>query len=263
MKVILIAPLVLWSAVTFAQGNMFFSAGYIFAVPTGGMKQTIQYGNGGFMAAHFGTSDQRVNPGFEFGVVGYGQAKSIQMYQFPDGSSAPMKVVVDNTYLNLMASVRINLLVSGPVRPYAVVKGGYTRFATNLGIFDPDETDSCHPVESAILSHDGTLVYSAGGGVRFDLAWLFKKLERDRYYLDLSSQVLQGGRVKYMSEDPPSTTNLHNGSGRAQDVTADFVNTETQVIHPHHVGYLYNNFVQMIDFRFTLTARIATKIRTF
>ncbi len=256
MKKLPLLVLVLWSVASQAQNNSFLSAGYIFALPSGGMKQTIQYGNGAHLSAYFGKADQRVFPGFEFGVVGYGQAKSMQTYTFPDGTTAPMKVVVDNTYTNIMGTIRINLLMRGPVIPYATIKGGYTHFATNLGIFDPDETDSCHPVESDVLSRDGTLAYAAGGGVRVDLGWMFSRIEKNRFFLDLSSQVLQGGRVKYMSEDPPSATTQHNGAGRAQDVVADFINTDTQVVHPHHVGYLYNNFVQMVDFRFTLSARI-------
>ncbi len=54
----------------------------------------------------------------------------------------------------------------------------------------------------------------------------------------------------------PTATTHSSMSTRVQDVDAQFINTQTQVVHTHHVGYLYNSFVQMMDFRLGLTVNI-------
>ncbi|MEJ0029638.1 MAG: hypothetical protein WDO15_04400 [Bacteroidota bacterium] len=54
------------------------------------------------------------------------------------------------------------------------------------------------------------MVYSAGGGVRIDMAWIFKKVrQKDKYYFDLSATMIQGGRVNYMNEDAPDPYGNH------------------------------------------------------
>lgn len=228
---------------------------YAFTLPTGGMKQNVRFGNGAIVNLLFEAPSHRVAGGLELNFSGYGRSKSEQDYTFPDGTSAPMNVIVNNTFTNLMATTRLYMVVDGPVRPYATVKAGYSFFRTRLVIEDPDAQDSCEPVESDLLSHDGTFVYSAGGGIRIDASWIFRKQPRGMWYIDVSSAMTQGGRVSYMNEDAPDPSN-HNMSTRAKEVQAEFINTQTQVVHAHHVGYLYNSFVQMMDFRLGVTMNL-------
>lgn len=234
-----------------AQFNRSFTMNYGFALPTGGMKQYIQYGNGAVLAYMLQAPSSRLAFGLEVGITGYGRSKTSQDYEFADGTTAPMDVIVNNTYTTVMAVTRLYLIQNGPVRPYASVRAGYTFFRTQLGIYDPDISDSCEPVESNLLSKDQTFAYSAGGGLTIDAGWLFKKAKPGRWFIDISSNILQGGRVNYMNEDPPDMNNTHRNT-RAKEVEARFINTETQVVHDHHVGYMYNSFVQMVDFRLGL-----------
>lgn len=229
-----------------------FGMGYGFMLPTGGMKQYIRQGHGISMNLLFDAPSNRVAAGLEFNWTGYGKSTSMQDYTFPDGSVAPMKIDVINQIISVMAVTRLYLVLDGPVRPYATLKAGYTAFRTDLTINDPDLADSCEPVDSYLLSRDGTFAYSAGGGLRVDAGWIFKKVQKGRMYIDLSSNMMQGGRVDYMNEKPPAHNSM-NGTARARDVEAQFINTETQVVHPHHVGYMYNSFVQLMDFRLGLT----------
>lgn len=229
--------------------NRTFGADYGFTLPTGGMKQNIRYGNGVSMNLLFTDPSNRIAVGPEFMYTNYGHSKSSLDYEFPDGTTAPMNLMVNNDIFSLMATGRLYLLVDGPVRPYATVKGGYSFFRTRLTIVDPDETDSCEPVESNILSRDNTMIYSAGGGIRMDAAWIFKKAKRGVVFIDLSSTMTRGGRVNYMNEDAPDPHLSHNTATRTKEVEAKFINTQTQVVHEHHVGYMYNSFVQMMDFR--------------
>jgi len=204
----------------------------------------------------FEAPSHRVATGLELGFTGYGHSKSSQDYTFPDGTVAPMNVIVNNSVISIMAITRLYLVANGPVRPYATFRAGYTSFGTRLNIVDPDDTDSCTPVESALLSRDGTFAYSAGGGIRIDAAWIFRKTPKGMIFIELGSNITQGGRVNYMNEDAPEPGASHMASTRAKEVEGRFINTQTQVVHSHHVGYLYNSFVQMVDFRLGVTMRI-------
>jgi opacity protein-like surface antigen len=225
-----------------------FGFNYGFMLPTGGMKQYIRQGHGLSLNLLLDAPSNRVAAGLELNWTGYGRSSSMQDYEFPDGSIAPMEVNVINQIISLMAVTRLYLALDGPVRPYATLRAGYTGFRTDLTIIDPDNGDPCEPLDGYLLSRDGTFAYSAGGGVRVDAAWIFKKAKKGRIYIDLSSNMMQGGRVNYMSEKPPAH-NAMTGTSRARDVEARFINTETMVIHPHHVGYMYNSFMQLMDFR--------------
>lgn len=229
---------------------------YGFSLPTGGMKPYIRHGNGFSMNLMAEAPSHRIAAGLEFNFTGYGHSKHQEDYTFPDGTVAPMNIVVNNSFTSLMAVTRLYFTVDGPLRPYATFRAGYTWFSTNLSILDPDESDSCHPVESNILSRDGTFAYSAGGGLRVDMGWLFREIEKGHFYIDLSSNILQGGRVNYMNEDAPEPGVSHKSPPRAKEVQGRFINTDTQVVHAHHVGYLYNSFVQMVDFRLGVSMRV-------
>lgn len=233
-----------------------FGMNYGFTLPTGGMKSYIRNGHGLSMNMLFEAPSSRVAAGLELSYTGYGHSKSKMDYTFADGSVAPMNLVVNNSIFGVMGITRVYFVLDGPVRPYATFRAGYTFFATNLSIIDPDNGDSCEPLESAILSRDGTMAYSAGGGIRIDIAWLAKNVDRGKYFIDLSSNILQGGRVNYMNEDAPDPGTSHQRNTRAKEVEARFINTDTQVVHAHHVGYLYNSFVQMMDFRLGINVNL-------
>ncbi|HZY81387.1 MAG TPA: outer membrane beta-barrel protein [Cyclobacteriaceae bacterium] len=233
-----------------------FGVDFNYMSPTGGMKQNIRNGFGGTASILLEAPSKRIAAGLEFNITGYGHTRTTTDYSFPDGTTAAMEMTVNNNFTSVMGVTRLYFILDGPVRPYATVKAGYTFFNTTLSIFDPDDGDSCEPLESDILSKDGTFAYSAGGGVRMDLAWLFKNVKKGNFYIDLSSSILQGGRVEYMNENPPNNSNSNMHAGRVKEVTADFINTQTQVVHPHHVGYLYNSFLQMVDFRLGMSMRM-------
>ncbi len=225
--------------------------GYVFTAPTGGMKQYIRNGNGFVANLAWTAPSQRVSVGFEMNHSVYGQDNSTQDYEFPDGSIVPMNIQVTNSFTNLMGTLRMYARTTGLLRPYAELKGGYANFTTQLLILDPNDMDSCEPVDKELLKKDGTMVYSAGGGIRLDFAALSRHGRPGRHYLDFSMNVLQGGKVNYMNTDAPAQSHQHSTT-RANDVQAAFINTQTQVVHKHHVGYVYNSYIQATDMRLGL-----------
>lgn len=237
----------------FGQWGREWSLGYAYSSPSGKMKQNIKQGNGVILDFHLVSPSKKFSLGADFNYSIYGFDQTRQQYTFPDGTKAEMDVNVTNSFLNLMAAGRYYLLTDKKILPYVEGKVGYSWFRTNLNIYDPDDFDSCKPIEEVILQKDGTLVYSFGGGLRYDLGSLFKKLRDNHLFINLSTNYTQGGLVNYMNTDAPS---MHHGSAppnRTSDVEAAFINTQTQVIHKHHVGYVYTSYSQMMDYRLTFT----------
>ncbi|MBL7871502.1 MAG: outer membrane beta-barrel protein [Cyclobacteriaceae bacterium] len=232
-----------------------WTLGYSFSSPSGKMKQNIKQGNGVIMDYHLLSPSKKLSLGVDFNYSIYGYDQSRQQYTFPDGTTAEMDINVTNSFLNLMVAGRYFLLTHKKILPYLEGKAGYSWFTTNLNIYDPDDFDSCKPIEEDILQKDGTLIYSIGGGLRYDLTSLFKKLRKERLFINLSGSYTQGGLVNYMNTDAPSTHMGSSPPNRTGDVEASFINTQTQVIHKHHVGYVYTSFAQMMDYRVTFTLR--------
>jgi hypothetical protein len=216
---------------------------YVYAKPVGSMGQIIAQGHGGSLNYGFVKPDGRFAFGLELSLAQYGRDKSRQEYTLDDGTVAPMDVIVSNTFVNIMAYSRWYLAVEGVLRPYLIGKLGYSEFSTNLNIYDPDEDDHCEPVDSDVLYDDGTMIATAGAGVKIDLGTIFKKLQKGRLYLDGNLSFTQGGQVRYMNTEAP--THHHNPTPDTDMVMAKFVNTQTQIVHEHHVGSLYSNPVQM------------------
>ncbi|MCW5911843.1 MAG: outer membrane beta-barrel protein [Cyclobacteriaceae bacterium] len=255
MKTLFTLIFTLLTAYSFSQSRIEWAAGYTFASPSGKMQQNIRQGHGVTIGAHRIVAEKRLSLGLDMNYTIYGRDKSRQQYTFDDGATADMDINVNNTFTNLMASVRYNLTAGKKVVPFVGFKAGYSWFRTNLNIYDPDDLDNCAPVETALLHKDGTLVYAAGGGLQYDLSHIFKRMPEGLLGLNLSAFYTQGGMVNYMNTDAPD----HHApapANRAGDFTADFINTQTQVVHKHHVGYVYNSLVKMMDFRITLTSRL-------
>lgn len=262
-KITLTIALLVFGAAAFAQWQVSYGMNFNVGHPTRGMSQFISRGHGITIYMEARKEGMRVSPIFEISYLNYGRDKSRQTYEFSDGTTADMDIVVGNDVMTAMGGAKIYLRSQGFLQPYVVVKAGRTSYMTNLSIFDPDDGDHCEPVDSDVLSRDATWVYGAGGGLQIDMASvLSRRLEPGIMYLDLGINSQQGGRVNYMNVDAPVTASQHSMGTRSQDVQADFLNTQTQVVHQHHVGYLYNSFVQMVDFRIGFTIRIDKSLRS-
>ena len=250
MKTLPLLFLLLLSQLAIAQFQSYdFGLGYTYSSPIGTMQQNIKRGNG-FTVDFYATPESmpRLSFGADFNFTIYGNDKSQQEYTFDDGSTAKMDIIVQNYFTNFMVGGRYFLTETEgkKVLPYLMLKAGYSWYRTDLNIYDPDDNDHCEPVETDMLLKDGTFLVSGGGGIHYDLSNLFKKMVPNRIIFNVSASLTLGGQVNYMNTDPPDHNNHHHPKS---DVTAQFINTQTQVVHEHHVGYVYNSFVEMVDFR--------------
>lgn len=189
--------------------------------------------------------------GAEIAFGNYGYHTSRQQYTFDDGSVTETDVNVSNNLFNFSLTGKHFFRNNKKINPYLSGKVGWSWFSTTLTIEDPEDEYSCHPLESDILSRDNTYSLSGGGGLRIDLGALFKKIETQRFYIDVSVHSTSGGTVNYMNSemDPAQPT-------PDRDVVAKFINHQTQVIHEHHVGYVYNSVLNMMEYRLGITFRM-------
>lgn len=227
---------------------------YVYTSPLGSMKNNIRQGHGIVLDFGMLTPSKRFAIGAEVQYTMYGYDQSKQQYAMDDGTTALMQVNVSNSFANLLAFSRYYFITEGNFQPYVAVKAGYSHYSTDLNIYDPDDSDSCEPVESDILQKDGTMVGALSAGFRLDFSSMFRRSTPGRLYLDFNTTISQGGTVKYMNTDAPS----HQGHthGTTDSVEAEFINTQTQVVHSHHVGTLYSSPVQLLDFRLGVSFRI-------
>ena len=188
--------------------------------------------------------------GIEMGFGNYGSQTSRQEYTFDDGSVTETDVNVTNNIVGLYLTGKHFLRGDKKINPYLSGKAGWTWFSTNLTIEDPEDEFSCHPIESDILSRDNTYTFSGGAGLRIDFSSIFKNSPASRFYFDLSIHGTHGGIVKYMNVELDG-----HSSPPDQDVIAKFINTQSQVIHEHHVGYVYRGVLNMVEYRLGVVMR--------
>lgn len=248
MKGVLLIGLLLtnlWVAAQIKYSEIGF--GYSFSNPTGHMAQTIRNSHGILIDYYVSPKGKPIAVGIEGSYNFYGQDKSTQDYTLDDGSVAPMDIIVNNNFANLLLSGRYYLL-PGKIQPFVGGKLGYSFYMTSLNIYDPDDWDKCEPVDSEMLYRDGAWIGVVGGGLQWDIA---PRRNPGMLMMNVSFNYTSGGNVRYMNVDSPN----HNHAMHTSDVYAKFLNTQTQVVHEHHVGNVYNSWIQMMDARVMFSVR--------
>ena len=253
MKPLVTATLLMIALSASSQSFREIGMGYTYMSPMGSMQKNVRHGHGFTMDYYVIPNAGRFGIGAEFNYTIYGYSKTRQLYTFDDGTQADMDITVNNSISTIMLAARYYLRDAAIFRPYITVKGGYSWFITNLNIYDPSDWDNCEPIDEDILLKDGTFLASGGAGFQYDLSGLFKKMRSDFLLMNLSVNLTLGGRVNYMNADAPS----HAHHPPTNDVTARFINTQTQVVHEHHVGYVYTSYVEMVDMRAGIVLRIS------
>lgn len=249
MKTLRIYVIMMLSSVTALAQNWELGSNFILSQPVGSMTRTMNNAFG----INFGAARNFKSPfsvGAEFGYSSYGSQRTRQQYTFDDGSVTETDVVVRNNIYNFHLTGKYFLRNNKKVNPYVSGKLGWTWFTTNLVIEDPEDEDSCHPLDSDVLSKDNTYVASGGAGVRVDFSALFKRMNEQTFYFDLSIHTSQGGTIRYMNVNHDPSQPMPE-----KDVMAKFINTQTQVIHEHHVGYVYTSLVNMVEYRLGVVCR--------
>jgi hypothetical protein len=243
-------PALLISGVAFAQ-DVEFGSNLRFSQPVGSMKRDMNNAFG-FTLEAAKKFKSPIAIGAEFGYQNYGGQTTRQTYTFDDGTKTETNVNVHNDILNFHLTGKFFFRNNKNISPYLSGKLGWSFFRTVLTIEDPEDETACHPLENDVLQNDNTYSIAAGAGVRIDFNSIFRGMNQQRFYFDLSVHSIQGGRIKYMNvEHDPSKQPTPD-----QDVMAKFINTQSQVIHEHHVGYIYTNVLNMMEYRLGVFCRV-------
>jgi hypothetical protein len=218
--------------------------------PIGSMARNINQGFGITLEGARLLKNVPFSVGAEFSYNAYGHDRTRQQYTFDDGSITETDVIVTNSFSNLLLTGKFFLRKERMINPYFSAKVGYSWYRTTLTIEDPEDVDGCHPLESDRLLRDGTFMASGGAGMRVDFSSIFRKMKVNTLFFDLSAHMTQGGTVQYMNVDKKNPQQTPDS-----DVIAKFINNRTQVIHEHHVGYVYSSLVEMMEYRFGVIYR--------
>jgi hypothetical protein len=193
--------------------------------------------------------------GLEGSFGRYAKQVSRQEYTFPNDPTmtTDVNVYVFNRVNSIFLTSQFEFVKEGMIKPYLNLSAGRMWFKTELSIDDIDDRDNCEPyISTETLLLDGSTVGKLGLGFRFDLSYFLKKhIPIDSWYLDFGAFYTAGMRnVRYMSVYAPPPHQHHNPqTASTQLVEMDFINTQTQVVHKHHVGYVYESPIKLLDFR--------------
>ena len=230
--------------------NIEMKSNLVLSQPVGAMARNMNNAFGVTMAAskHFKAP---FSAGVEINFGNYGNMTSRQQYTFDDGSVTETDVNVGNNIFSLYLTGKHFLRENKNINPYLSGKLGWTWFNTNLTIEDPADEFSCHPLESDIISRDNTYALSGGAGLQIDFHTFFRNTDAGRLFFDLSVHTTHGGIVRYMNvkQDPAQPV-------PDQDIMARSINTQTQVIHEHHVGFVYSSVLSMVEYRMGVLFRM-------
>ncbi len=233
------------------QAQLELGLGYDYAQPLGGMSLNITQVHGLSLYGRYHLPNSPIALGAEINYGHYGHQKSRQFYTFNDGSQVETDVHVNNNIASLNLTAQIDLLQKGAVIPYFLVKSGASFFYTDLRIDDPTDRSDCEVLEQDLLQSDWSVTASTGLGFRWDLASLVSKWNQNTFFVNFQAEYQVGSTVNYMSVDRPNRQNRPRG-----DVEASFVNSQTQVVHRHHVGHVYQSSLEMLRFRLGMSVNI-------
>lgn len=247
---------------TAAVAQYDLTVSYTYSRPQQQMGTYINNAHGLQFQALYRVPHSRLALGAGIGFNGYGSQTTRQTYRFGDGSSTETDVSVDNSFSTFHLIGRLDLLPAAVVTPYITGQAGYHVYRTTLYIENPDDPDGCKPLENKALQNDGAFSVSGGGGLRWDLGSIFKKVAAERFFADLSVLYTRGGRVSYMNVNIPASPAAHQhhstpASGDVFSYSARFINPVNQVVHEHHVGDVYSSYIQLMEFKLGFVYRIS------
>jgi hypothetical protein len=231
-----------------SQAQFEVGLGYLNSTPSGVMGNYIdRAGHGVSMDFAYRIPRTNLSVGIQFAASNYGYEKREDKYRFDNGYEGNVDVRIYNEFTNNSAYLRYDFLNQVFAQPYLLFGGGISGFSTELTIMDPREqfTSDCpKPLETATLLRDRTSYLMMGGGLRFDLSYPIKSLERRKVLFDLRLSYLNGAEVSYMNLNEPSNNSV---TYRGENVIFDFTSAaQPEVIHEYHAGSAFRTRMQFV-----------------
>jgi len=223
--------------------------GYLHSRPSGMMNTYINRSAHGIsLDLAYRIPKTGLSVGFQFAESGYGHENKDEMYRFDNGYEGIVNVEVCNNFSINTAYLKYDILDNVFAQPYLLVGAGFSNFSTDLTIMDPREvlTSDCpKPLETTTLLRDRTTYMHFGGGLRLDMSYPFKTLQRRKVLFDLRFSYMGGGDVSYMNLNKP---NISPNPSRGENIFFDFASAaQPEVIHEYHAGSMYRSRMQFFN----------------
>lgn len=239
---------------------------YVFNSPQNFMRSSLDNAHGFSMEYYTSVkhSNYFTGIGFQVGVYGY-HSQPIEFLS-TDGAMVQTNLNITNTYnyWNIYHKYRFSNFEKNGSRiiPFVEAKTGWSFFRTSLFIEDPNDVSNCEPLEQDIMQKDNAWNVYAGAGFDLKLTGLLNPLKHatctcPKVYFSTSVGFHYGGKVSYMNVDREgsntSAQHSHAGHTNSDSDKTEFyttwVNTQTQVTHQHHTGYLYTSPIRLFELK--------------
>lgn len=233
---------------TVSKAQFELGMGYLNSTPRGPMSTYMNgVGHGFSMDIAYRIPRTNLSVGLQFAESRYGFEEREDRYRFNNGYEGNVNVEIYNYFSNNNAYLKYDLLKDAFAQPYLFIGGGLSRIYTDLSIMDPREvlTSDCpKPLETTTLLKDRTSYLLLGGGLRFDLSYPIKSLERRKLLFDIRLNYLNGGEVRYMSLNKP---NVNPSVLPSENVLINFASTaQPEIIHEYHAGSSFQTRMQLM-----------------
>ncbi len=242
-----------------SQSQFAMNYGYAFNASQNYMRSSLSNAHG-FAMEYYGNvkkTNYQIGLAYHVGVYGY-HTEPID-FAASDGSIVKTDLNISNAFnfVSIYHKYSFNkFATSGRLVPFIDAKTGWSFFRTKLYIADPDDVSNCEPLEQDILQKDNTWNLYAGAGFDYKLNGLFNPANNDcpmKSYFFVSFGFHYGGKVSYMNVDRDDHTMAMQSQPSSNPNKTDFytswVNTQTQIVHEHHTGYLFTSPIRMMEIK--------------
>jgi hypothetical protein len=251
-RILLVSAILVASLNSFSQISLYYQ--YNNPLPAMGATLTQAHGFGfdGLLQTRCKNFYAGLTSSFSF----YGMKREPITIITPDSATLNTHLRISNYFFQIGAAGRYILpLHFDRFQPYIEGKVNGIFFQTELIIEDPEDLSNCEPLQSDLLTKDANIAATLNFGFDFRLSKIHTAFSEEstpsNLYFFMSGGFTIGGKVSYMNVET-EPTHFHQQASQQPDKNpyyVDFINTQTQVVHQHHVGYVYTSPVRMMEIK--------------
>lgn len=143
------------------------------------------------------------------------------------------------------------------IQPFVTARFGYMALSSRFYVADPLDQDACRVLENETIQSDGTLYWGYGMGFRWNVG---TNTERSKHFIEFSVVQTRGNPIDYVN-----VANLHNHNSPpmptidTKPIDVTFVNPNDQNLHQHRIAEIYNNPLNLLQFKIGYTTYLRLK----
>jgi hypothetical protein len=221
------------------------------------MSPSRSIGNGFGMDLFYGSREKPLSLGLSFSRSNYGEKHtSVSIPTYYGEMSRNLRVNNDFTNISIYSRYKLSK-INDFILPFVEGKIGWGFLSTRLHFDESADMGGCEPVQQNTVHQDGNWIGYAGAGMDLKLTGIFRKEKEERNvntYLTLSAGYSAGGKISYFNAEHADASS-HQHSSDTESFNAEFINTQTQEVHEHSIGYLYNSNLSMAEFKLGFSLR--------